>query len=150
MLTDGVSCQKTEFPAKKPGLMEFIQILEPFVITCRLSCDCVGFGHLGGGGGGWSSDPSPPSPPGYGPDCCTKVCYLHLAMILAPQKSVTTEQIERDVTCFNGRVFIKTMYHLLTNCSQSILPAMVCRLMWCLTVIGITEIPNFPIGNTVW
>ena len=25
MLTDGVSRQKTEFPAKKPGLMEFIQ-----------------------------------------------------------------------------------------------------------------------------
>ena len=24
MLTDGVSRQKTEFPAKKPGLMEFI------------------------------------------------------------------------------------------------------------------------------
>ena len=35
------------------------QILGPFMITRGLNCDCVGFGHFGGG----SSDP----PPGYGP-----------------------------------------------------------------------------------
>ena len=49
-------------------------------------------------------------------------------LISAPLKSVTIEYLEQDVTCLNERVFIKTMYHLLTNCSQSILPAMVCRL----------------------
>ena len=43
-------------------------------------------------------------------------------------KSVSIKYLEQDVTCLNERVFIKTMYHLLTNCSQSILNAMVCRL----------------------
>ena len=46
----------------------------------------------------------------------------------APLKVVTIECIERDVTCLNERVFIKTMNHLLTNCSQSTLLTMVCRL----------------------
>ena len=49
-------------------------------------------------------------------------------LISAPLKSVTVEYLEQVVTCLNERVFIKTMYHLLTNCSQSILLAMVCRL----------------------
>ena len=46
----------------------------------------------------------------------------------APLKVVTIECIEHDVTCLNERVFIKTMKHLLTNCSQSTLLAMICRL----------------------
>ena len=46
----------------------------------------------------------------------------------APLKVVTIESIEHEVTCLNERVFIKTMNHLLTNCSQSTLPAMICRL----------------------
>ena len=50
------------------------------------------------------------------------------ALISAPLKSVSIEYLEQDVTCLNKRVFIKTMYHLLTNCSQSISPAVVCRL----------------------
>ena len=45
-----------------------------------------------------------------------------------PLKIVTIECIEHDVTCLNERVFIKTMNHLLTNCSQSTLLAMICRL----------------------
>ena len=49
-------------------------------------------------------------------------------LISAPLKVVTIECIEHDVTCLNERVFIKTMNHLLTNCSQSTLLAMVCRL----------------------
>ena len=44
----------------------------------------------------------------------------------APLKVVTIECIEHDVTCLNERVFVKTMNHLLTNCSQSTLLAMVC------------------------
>ena len=36
--------------------------------------------------------------------------------------------VANDVSCLNERVFIKTMSHLLTNCSQSTLLAMVCRL----------------------
>ena len=50
------------------------------------------------------------------------------ALISTLLKSVSTEYLEQDVTCLNERVFIKTMYHLLTNYSQSILPAMVCIL----------------------
>ena len=50
------------------------------------------------------------------------------ALISALLKSASIKYLEQDVTCLNERVFIKTMYHLLTNCSQSILPAMVCRL----------------------
>ena len=50
------------------------------------------------------------------------------ALISAPLKSLSIEYLEQDVTCLNERVFINTMYHLLTNYSQSILPAMVCRL----------------------
>ena len=50
------------------------------------------------------------------------------ALISAPLKSVSTEYHEQDVTCLNEMAFIKTMYNLLTNYSQSILPAMVCRL----------------------
>ena len=46
----------------------------------------------------------------------------------APLKSVTGEYLEQDATCLSESVFIKAMYHLLTNCSQSLLPAMVCRL----------------------
>ena len=46
----------------------------------------------------------------------------------ASLKVVTIECIEHDVTCLNERVFIKTMNHLLTNCSQSTLLAMICRL----------------------
>ena len=58
--------------------------------------------------------------------CCTKVCNLHL--ISAPLKGATIEYFEQDVTCLNEKVFIENMYHLLTNCSQSLLPAMVCTL----------------------
>ena len=50
------------------------------------------------------------------------------ALISAPFKNVSIEYLEQDVSCLNERVFIKTTYHLLTNCSQSILPAMVCKL----------------------
>ena len=52
------------------------------------------------------------------------------ALISALLKSVSIEYLEQDpdVTCLNERVFIKTMYHLLTNSSQFILPEMVCRL----------------------
>ena len=50
------------------------------------------------------------------------------ALIPGLLKSVSIKYLEQDATCLNERVFIKTMYHLLTNCSQSILPAMVCRL----------------------
>ena len=46
----------------------------------------------------------------------------------APLKVVTIECIEHDVTCLNERLFIKSMNHLLTNCSQITLLAMVCRL----------------------
>ena len=49
-------------------------------------------------------------------------------LMTAPLKVVTIECIEHDVTCLNERVFIKTVNHLLTNCSQSTLLAMVCRL----------------------
>ena len=49
-------------------------------------------------------------------------------LISALLKVVTIECIEHDVTCLNERVFIKTVNHLLTNCSQSALLAMVCRL----------------------
>ena len=66
-------------------------------------------------------------------------------LMSAPLRVVTIECIEHDVTCLNERVFIKTMNHLLTNCSQSALLTMICRLMWCSAVVGITEIPNFPI-----
>ena len=51
-----------------------------------------------------------------------------LQLISAPLESVSIEYLEHDVTCLNERVFIKTMYHLLTNYNQSIFPAMVCRL----------------------
>ena len=47
----------------------------------------------------------------------------------ASLKVVTIECNEHDVTCLNESVFIKTMNHLLTNCSQSTLLAMICRLM---------------------
>ena len=50
------------------------------------------------------------------------------ALISALLKSVSIKYLEQDVTCLNERVFIKTMYHLLTNFSQSILPGMFCRL----------------------
>ena len=50
------------------------------------------------------------------------------ALISALLKSVSIKYLEQDVTCLNERVFIQTMHHLLTNCNQSILPAMVCRL----------------------
>ena len=54
-------------------------------------------------------------------------------LISAPLKVVTIECIEHDVTCLNERVFIKPMNHLLANCSQSTLLAMVCRLsLWVL------------------
>ena len=43
----------------------------------------------------------------------------------APLKVVTIECIEHGVTCLNERVFIKTINHLLTNCSQFTLLAMV-------------------------
>ena len=46
----------------------------------------------------------------------------------APLKVVTIECNIHEVTCLNERVFIKTMNHLLTNCSQSTLLAMICRL----------------------
>ena len=46
----------------------------------------------------------------------------------APLNVVTMECIEHDVTCLNERVFIKTLNHLLANCSQSTLLAVVCRL----------------------
>ena len=49
-------------------------------------------------------------------------------LISAPLKVVTIECIEHDVTSLNERIFIKTMNHLLTNCSQSTLLATVCRL----------------------
>ena len=49
---------------------------------------------------------------------CLDICLI---------KSVSIEYLEQDVTCLHERVFIKTMYHLLTNCSQSISPATVCR-----------------------
>ena len=49
-------------------------------------------------------------------------------LMTAPLKVVTIECIEHEVTCLNERVFIKTMNHLLTNCSQSTLLAMICRL----------------------
>ena len=49
-------------------------------------------------------------------------------LISTPLKSVSIEYLEQDVAYLNERVFIETMYHLLTNCSQSILPTMVCRL----------------------
>ena len=48
-------------------------------------------------------------------------------LMSAPLKVVTIECIEHDVTCLNERVFIKTVNHLLTNCSQSTLLAMICR-----------------------
>ena len=46
-------------------------------------------------------------------------------LMTASIKVVTIECIENDVTCLNERVFIKTMNHLLTNCSQSTLLAMI-------------------------
>ena len=49
-------------------------------------------------------------------------------LMTAPLKVVTIECIEHEVTCLNERVFIKTMNHLLTNCSQSTLLGMNCRL----------------------
>ena len=49
---------------------------------------------------------------------CLDICLI---------KSVNIEYLEQGVTCLHERVFIKTMHHLLTNCSQSILSAMVCR-----------------------
>ena len=49
-------------------------------------------------------------------------------LMIAPLKVVTIECIEHDVTCLNEKVFIKTLNHLLTNCSQSALLAVVCRL----------------------
>ena len=61
-----------------------------------------------------------------GVHCCTKVCNLHLDA--SPSKSRDNQCIEHNVTCLNERVFINTMNHLLTNCSQSTLLAMVCRL----------------------
>ena len=50
------------------------------------------------------------------------------ALMTAPLKVVSIECIEHEVTCLNERVFIKAMNHLLTNCSQSTLLAMICRL----------------------
>ena len=47
----------------------------------------------------------------------------------APLKVVTINALNHNVTCLNERVFIKTVNPLLTNCSQSALLAMVCRLM---------------------
>ena len=49
-------------------------------------------------------------------------------LMTASLKVVTIECIEHDVTCLNERGFIKTMNLLLTNCSQSTLLAMICRL----------------------
>ena len=49
-------------------------------------------------------------------------------LMTAPLKVVTIECIEHQVTCLNERIFIKTINHLLTNCSQSTLLAMICRL----------------------
>ena len=49
-------------------------------------------------------------------------------LMSASLKVVTIECIEHAVTCSNERVFVKTMNHLLTNCSQSTLLAMICRL----------------------
>ena len=49
-------------------------------------------------------------------------------MMTASLKVVTIECIEHDVTCLNESVFIKTTNHLLTNCSQSTLLAMICGL----------------------
>ena len=46
------------------------------------------------------------------------------ALISALLKSVSIKYLEQDVTCLNERVFIKTVYLLLTG----ILPAMICRL----------------------
>ena len=46
------------------------------------------------------------------------------ALISALLKSVSIKYLEQDVICLNERVFIKTMYHLLTNGSQSILPVL--------------------------
>ena len=49
-------------------------------------------------------------------------------LMTASLKVVTIECIEHDETYVNERVFIKTMNHLLTNCSQSTSVAMICRL----------------------
>ena len=49
-------------------------------------------------------------------------------LMSAPLKVMTIECIEHDLTCLNESVFIKTMNHLLTNCSQSTVLAMICRL----------------------
>ena len=46
-------------------------------------------------------------------------------LMTAPLKVVTIECTEHDVTCLNERVFIIIVNHLLTNCSQSTLLAMV-------------------------
>ena len=62
--------------------------------------------------------------------------FASSTLMTATLKVVTIECIEHDVTCLNERVymvhsfykFIKTMNHLLTNCSQSTLLAMICRL----------------------
>ena len=44
------------------------QILGPFMITCGLSCDHVGFGNWERGGKGQMTPlTTPPHPPGYGP-----------------------------------------------------------------------------------
>ena len=62
---------------------------------------------------------------------CPSIAAQKLAtstLMTAPLKVVTIECIEHDVTCLSERVFIKTVNHLLTNCSQSTLLAMVCRL----------------------
>ena len=62
-----------------------------------------------------------------GVHCCTKVCNLQLDS--NPSKSRDNRMHWTGCkTCLNERVFIKTMNHLLTNCSQSTLRAMVCRL----------------------
>ena len=61
-----------------------------------------------------------------GVHCCTNVCNLHLDD--SPSKSRDNRMHWTEVTCLNERVFIKTINHLLTNCSQSTLLAMICRL----------------------
>ena len=57
-------------------------------------------------------------------------CAMGHNRLYRQKQAVTIECNEHDVTCLNERVglFIKTMSHLLTNCSQSTLLAIVCTL----------------------
>ena len=67
LIYQGVHCQARSQTFCERG--QIGQILGPFMITRGLSCNRVGFGHFG---------ESQITPPGYRPDCCTKVCNLHV------------------------------------------------------------------------